>query len=62
MEAVNEVLGEHLTCKGQFKVRLASCGNPDRGQTPGRSLPGVRKDRQCRDDYQSQCCVSGIYF
>ena len=28
---------------GVFTVALSSTGNPDYGQTPGRSLPGVRK-------------------
>lgn len=42
METLIEIVGDGLIRKGLFKVRLASCGNPDHGQTPGRSMPGVR--------------------
>ncbi len=38
-----EITGIDLEKVGDFKVTLSSVGNPDRGQSPGRSLPGVKK-------------------
>ena len=40
-----EVPAQEQQRKGNFTVTLASTGNPDFGQTSGRSLPGVRKTK-----------------
>lgn len=40
-----EVPEQEQERKGKFTVTLASSGNPDFRQTPGRSLPGVPKKK-----------------
>lgn len=39
-----EITGEALNKTGRFAVFLSSVGNPDHGQDPDQSLPGVPND------------------
>ena len=38
-----EVSADHQAKEGNYKVQLASVGNPDHGENPNRSIPGVPK-------------------
>lgn len=40
-----EITGSDLTIVGKFSVTLSSVGNPDYGQNPNRSLPGLKNSK-----------------